>query len=431
MTDNDSTQQPEPADPPRRLASDIRLAVAFNALGAAVRASGDWLRLSTRDSAARAVLAALDQAEQQAAAGGPITLELAAHTEPARLADQLDEFIADAAAFGADPAWLRGARCITGRLRLAQPGALVVDGEEDAAEAPPTDIGTAIAASLSASSSGPLPWPPPPDRRGAALRADLVRVLATLPACADCGQRHPGTCDEWERSAVYRWAFGPAAAAATTPPSPEPIAAPGGLREEIAAAIVAGGGCVDLAAATDAALAVVEAHLAAHAREAERKAGSLRARADELAHAQTQLESDLARYEEVVGEMNAQAIRLTRRAEEAARRCDYLQGSVVPDLRRDLGESEQTVARWRDRAETAEAALAVNPPGGTGEVLPPEILARITTRQYLSTACDTAQALAAEGLDEHAERLHARCRRNHKFTGALCVCECHNETQEA
>lgn len=73
------TDRPEPA---RRLASDIRLAIASNAIAAAVRERGDWLRLSTRDSAAHAVLAALDRAEEQAAAGGPITLGLTAHTEP-------------------------------------------------------------------------------------------------------------------------------------------------------------------------------------------------------------------------------------------------------------------------------------------------------------------------------------------------------------
>ncbi|MGP3970542.1 hypothetical protein [Streptomyces sp. 6N223] len=38
--------------------------------------------------------------------------------------DQLDEFIADTGQRGADPAWLRGARCIPGRLRLSDPGAL-------------------------------------------------------------------------------------------------------------------------------------------------------------------------------------------------------------------------------------------------------------------------------------------------------------------
>ncbi|TDC13616.1 hypothetical protein E1265_27700 [Streptomyces sp. 8K308] len=43
---------------------------------------------------------------------------------PAQIADRLDEFIADAAAHGASEGWLRGARCITGRLRLADPTVL-------------------------------------------------------------------------------------------------------------------------------------------------------------------------------------------------------------------------------------------------------------------------------------------------------------------
>jgi hypothetical protein len=53
---------------------------------------------------------------------------------PNEIADLLDEFIADAARRGADRAWVLGARCITGRVRLADPGALG-GGEANAQEA--------------------------------------------------------------------------------------------------------------------------------------------------------------------------------------------------------------------------------------------------------------------------------------------------------
>lgn len=75
-----------------------------------------------------------------------------------------------------------------------------------------------------------------------------------------------------------------------------------------------------------------------------------------------------------------------------------------------------------------------NPPGSTREQLPADVLAAIRPGPYLSTACEAADLLAdaipdrldlADGLARHAERLHARCRINNKFTGALCVCGCH------
>lgn len=76
------------------------------------------------------------------------------------------------------------------------------------------------------------------------------------------------------------------------------------------------------------------------------------------------------------------------------------------------------------------------PPGSTAEQLPDHILAVIHTAPYLSTACQTAQACtdaAAVGINQlerpelhaHADRLHARCRLNNKFTGQLCICPCH------
>ncbi|MFJ3984381.1 hypothetical protein [Streptomyces fungicidicus] len=77
------------------------------------------------------------------------------------------------------------------------------------------------------------------------------------------------------------------------------------------------------------------------------------------------------------------------------------------------------------------------PPGDRREQLPDDILALIPVRPYLSTACETGQALedaiaAHPGRDDlplWRERLHARCRTNQKFTGALCGCGCHREKQ--
>ncbi|MDP5309979.1 hypothetical protein P8A21_03190 [Streptomyces poriferorum] len=74
-----------------------------------------------------------------------------------------------------------------------------------------------------------------------------------------------------------------------------------------------------------------------------------------------------------------------------------------------------------------------NPPGSTSEQLPDDILALLGPRTYLSTACETALLLtkaitrnpARGDLPELRDRMHQRCRRNHKFTGALCSCPCH------
>jgi hypothetical protein len=74
------------------------------------------------------------------------------------------------------------------------------------------------------------------------------------------------------------------------------------------------------------------------------------------------------------------------------------------------------------------------PPGSTREQLPPAVLALLPDQPYTSTACDTAHACqrAAEThpverpwLTAHADELHARCRRNQKFTGQICSCGCH------
>lgn len=74
------------------------------------------------------------------------------------------------------------------------------------------------------------------------------------------------------------------------------------------------------------------------------------------------------------------------------------------------------------------------PPGDTREQLPDNLLALIDVPPYTSTACETAAALQAVAdanpgraneLGEWQQRLHARCRINNKFTGALCNCGCH------
>jgi hypothetical protein len=94
-----------------------------------------------------------------------------------------------------------------------------------------------------------------------------------------------------------------------------------------------------------------------------------------------------------------------------------------------------------DSTRPPAAAWTPPPPGSTREQLPDHILdiARPDLTDYLSTACQTADVVACaacyprsgvprpqyDELREHAERLHNRCRLNHKFTGQLCVCGCH------
>lgn len=79
-----------------------------------------------------------------------------------------------------------------------------------------------------------------------------------------------------------------------------------------------------------------------------------------------------------------------------------------------------------------------NPPGSTREQLPDHLLALIRPEMpnYLSTACSAGQLLAAAipdhpghatELDTWLRRMHQRCRRNHKFTGQLCCCDCHTD----
>ncbi|MFJ8923896.1 hypothetical protein ACIREK_31015 [Streptomyces sp. NPDC102415] len=73
------------------------------------------------------------------------------------------------------------------------------------------------------------------------------------------------------------------------------------------------------------------------------------------------------------------------------------------------------------------------PPGSTREQLPDDVLALLSRRSYLSTACETARLVSGAiirrpdraDLPGHRDRLHQRCRRNNKFTGARCTCPCH------
>lgn len=74
------------------------------------------------------------------------------------------------------------------------------------------------------------------------------------------------------------------------------------------------------------------------------------------------------------------------------------------------------------------------PPGDRREQLPDSILAAIDVPPYTSTACHAADQCSAaiperlevaDELGQWADRLHARCRINNKFTGQLCACGCH------
>jgi hypothetical protein len=89
--------------------------------------------------------------------------------------------------------------------------------------------------------------------------------------------------------------------------------------------------------------------------------------------------------------------------------------------------------------EPAATAWAPPPPGDRREQLPDHLRALIHIPSYLSTACETGQLLAWEmpkythyrvELGDHSDRLHARCRINNKFTGALCHCPCHDDAPE-
>ncbi|BBC35254.1 hypothetical protein SGFS_065480 [Streptomyces graminofaciens] len=89
-----------------------------------------------------------------------------------------------------------------------------------------------------------------------------------------------------------------------------------------------------------------------------------------------------------------------------------------------------------DGTDTTEPAWTPPPPGDTREQLPDHLLDLIrgSIPDYTSTACVTAYTLAVAvhwshprraELGQWAERMHARCRTNQKFTGQLCACGCH------
>lgn len=155
--------------------------------------------------------------------------------------------------------------------------------------------------------------------------------------------------------------------------------------------------------------------------------------------------NDLDEYERIQGDMNDRAIDLTRRAETAEKELRETQWRHQ--------DAERRVRCQRERAERAEAALVrpglvpddssvtdidpawtPPPPGDKREQLPDALLALIDVPPYTSTACEAATLLARQmpththrriELGDHSDRLHDRCRRNNKFTGALCGCHCH------
>jgi hypothetical protein len=122
---------------------------------------------------------------------------------------------------------------------------------------------------------------------------------------------------------------------------------------------------------------------------------------------------------------------------------------IVPDLER----AEAALTRVRDLADRWDNALAPDrayaralrtaldqptpdapawtppPPGSTREQLPDHILALLDIPAYTSTACETAELLAAAATrrPEHADELRMwedrqrqRCRINNKYTGVHC-----------
>lgn len=84
--------------------------------------------------------------------------------------------------------------------------------------------------------------------------------------------------------------------------------------------------------------------------------------------------------------------------------------------------------------DIAPEGLQANPPGSRRDQLPDRILALLVPGVYISTACETAIQLfravteypdRSEELAVWEKRMHLRCRLNHKFTGTLCECHCH------
>lgn len=129
--------------------------------------------------------------------------------------------------------------------------------------------------------------------------------------------------------------------------------------------------------------------------------------------------------------MTADEERLMRYATAIARaEIDQIVGPEYPLP--DTGRSAWQ--RWRNTA-AAVVKLADRehppPPGSTMRKLPVHILALIVLRPYVSTACETAQALESamirhpDFIDElrmYRDLMHDYCRLNQKFTDVECRC---------
>lgn len=96
-----------------------------------------------------------------------------------------------------------------------------------------------------------------------------------------------------------------------------------------------------------------------------------------------------------------------------------------------------THPRWTRWKQTAAVVIQLAdrehppPPGSTMKKLPAHILALIVLRPYVSTACETAQALESamirhpDFIDElrmYRDLMHDYCRLNQKFTDVECRC---------
>lgn len=98
---------------------------------------------------------------------------------------------------------------------------------------------------------------------------------------------------------------------------------------------------------------------------------------------------------------------------------------VAADMYKTLGEL---------LGQRPRPAWTPPPPGSTRAQLPAHILAKLTPRIYLSTACEMGQACEravirhpddAEELTFWARWLHDEmCRLNNKYSGVLCSCPC-------
>ncbi|MET9073906.1 hypothetical protein ABZX95_17400 [Streptomyces sp. NPDC004232] len=106
---------------------------------------------------------------------------------------------------------------------------------------------------------------------------------------------------------------------------------------------------------------------------------------------------------------------------------DPLLAQIAAGIRAALDQPAPTTA-------AQASAWTPPPPGDRREQLPDSILAAIDVPPYTSTACQAADQCSvaiperlevSDELGQWADRLHARCRINNKFTGQLCACGCH------